>query len=502
MLALVLVLVACNNTTPETPEKPDTEDSETDDNETGTPDTGEEDTTDEGEEETPAGDVEITYLLLASGTDVDKIEEKINERLKELDATYTVNLVHYGWDNYTERLGLAARGTGDKFDIATTASWLGPYRTLVTDGGLMDITGLMEENMPNLYPTLAPEQIEGVKLDGKAYGVPTRFTAMMARDNFAWNMNMLEDLGFTFDDVKDLRTVESLEPMLKAFKDKYPNEYPLDSGSEWALRRVDSLIKTDENGDAVIENIFAADYMREALETIKKYADAGYIHPDAGSDLAPKQTDPETWLVMRAEGEPGAEALWSVGEKNTPIKSVLTAEDVFIGNANIQGKMTSVYAHSEHPAEALDFVDKIGTDEVIQNLLAWGIEGEHYNVVDGNVETTEAQGEGWAPWQAQLVSDAKRLPGPDVKAADDPELVEEVKAFEAELKPAADLGFTPSAELETKMGEIQAIKDTYYGDLARGRMETYDNFLSDLEAAGIDQLVTDLQAEYDAWKAQ
>lgn len=449
----------------------------------------------EGDDE----EITLTYLLLSQGKDKDMIQEKINERLKELNAGYKVNLVIYGWDNYNEKLGLAARGTGDEFDLATTASWLGPYRTLVADGGLLDITELIKTASPELYKTFRQEQLEGALIDGKLYGVPTRQTALMARDHFVWNISQLEEIGMKPEDVESLDTVESLEGPLKAYKEKFPDRYPLDGGSEWAVRRVDNLIKTDDNGDAVIENIFATDYMKKAFETIKSYADKGYIHPDAGSDLAPKQDDPDTWLVKRAEGEPGAEALWSDGW-GTPVKAVLTAEDIYIGNANIQGKMTSIYAHSKHPEEALDFIQKIGMDEVIQNLLAWGIEGEHYTMKDGQAIAVDGKEDKWAPWQAQLVSDAKRIPGPNVKSPDDPELKKEIEEFEGGLKPAADLGFTPSKEAEELMGQIQGIKDTYYPDLSRGKMETYEDFLSELDAAGIDDLVEQLKEEYQAWK--
>lgn len=448
-------------------------------------------------------DVTIRYLLLSSGSDLAKVQDKVNERLAELKAGYKVELVQYGWDNYATQIGLAARGTGEKFDIATTASWLGPYSTLVVDGGFLDLTDKLEKGLPELFKTLTKDQINAMKVNNKVYGVPTRYTAIMARDHFIWNVKALEELGFKPADVENLRTVESLEPMLQAYKEKYPDRYPLDGASEWALRRVDSLIKTDASGNAVIENIFAADYMKKTFETAKKYADAKYIHPDAGSDLAPKQTEPDTWLVRRGEGEPGFNAILEKDLK-TPVKLVLTSEDVFIGSANLTGKLTAVYSHTQYPDQALDFINKIGTDEKIQNLLAWGIEGVHYNVKDGHADKIkDANGKDltlYNPWQAQFVSDAKRLPAVGMKAANDPELQKEVAAFEAELKPAADLGFTPSTELQAKLGQVQAAKDTYYKDLSRGKMGQYDQFLKDLKALGIDDIIKQLQEEYSAWK--
>ncbi|MDO4779150.1 MAG: extracellular solute-binding protein [Tissierellia bacterium] len=487
VLAMVLSVAACGKTEEKKPEEPKKTEGEKKDEGEKKPD-----------EKKPAEDVTVTYLVLGSGTDKDEVTAKINERLAELKAGYKVELVLYGWDNYGEKLGLAARGTGDKFDIATVASWLGPYGTLVNEETLLDLKDLLPKAAPVLKETLTQTQLDGAMMKGGLYAIPTRATAVHARDYFVWNVKALEEIGVKVEEVAALRTVESLEPVLAKYKEKYPDRFPLDGGSEWAIRRVDSLVNTDKDGKAVIGNMFATPEFKKALEVIKGFAEKGYISPEAGSDQY-KQDEPDQWLVKRAEGEPGAEALWTDGFK-TPVKAVLTAEDIFTRSDMIQGKMTAVYKHSKNPEQALNFIEKIATDATIQNLLAWGIEGKHYTLKDGKAVATEARNEGWNLWQNQLVSDKTRLPNPLQKAQDDPALVEEVKAFEAELKPAADLGFTPSAAYLEKFAAIKAVKDKHYKALARGKMETYDQFLKDLEAAGIKEAVEMLQKEYDAWK--
>ncbi|MDO5026244.1 MAG: hypothetical protein Q4E50_00270 [Tissierellia bacterium] len=444
----------------------------------------------------------ITYLLLGSGKDMTEVEAKINERLDELKANYNVKLLMYGWDNYAEKLGLAARGSGDKFDLATTASWLGPYATLVNDQGFADITDLLDKNAPELKKSLSEEQLKGVSIDGKIYGIPTTIDRVpMARDHFIWNINELEKIGKKPEDVDKLDTVESLEPILKEYKEKFPEKYPLDGGSEWAVRRVDNLIKTNEDGSALIENIFAADYMKTAFETAKKYADAKYIHPEAGVDGSTfKQDDPDTWLVKRGEGEPGALGDWTAAYK-TPIHTVFTAEDIYIGNANVQGKITAVYNHSENKEEAVNFIEKIATDEVIQNLLAWGIEGKHYTLKDGKAIPDAKKDEGWAGWGNQFVSNEKRHPNENQYKPEDPALKERIDAHLKDLKPGADLGFNPSQDLVEKLNQINEVKNTYYPELSRGRGD-YAAFLQALKDANVDSVVEELQTEYDAWKAQ
>lgn len=449
----------------------------------------------------PGEDITLTYFLHGKGKDQAQVEEKVNARLAELNAGYKVKFIMNSWGEYEQKLPLAARGAGDYFDIATTASWLGNYAGLANEGSFLDITELAKEKAPKLYGTLSENQIKGATVNGKLYGIPTTVSgASMARDHFVWSIEELANIGKTPEDVQKIRTVEELEPLLKEWKEKYPDKYPLDGGSEWAVRRVDNLIKTKEDGSAVIENIFEADYMKKALDTIKAYKDAKYIHQEAGVENSTfKQEEPGTWLVKRAEGEPGANALWSIGWK-TPVVAVPTAEDIYISNANVQGKLTSIYAHTKYPDQAMNFIELIATDDVIQNLLAWGIEGTHYKLEDGRAIETPEKAEGWNTWQAQFVTDAKRLPNKDQLKQDDPKFKEEVEKFNAEIKPAADLGFTPSPELVEQLGQIFKVKNDYYKDLNRGRNEKQNEFYEKLKAANIDDVLAKLQQEYDAWK--
>lgn len=475
MLALVLVfgLVACGQKKNETKKE-------------------------EKKAETPT----ITYLVHASGKDKDKVAEKINERLAELKAGYKIKFMAFSWGDYETKIGLLARGADkETFDLATTASWLGPFKTLVADKALLDLTPYLEKNAPKLAKSLTDAQKAGASIDGKLYGIQTIIDkAPMARDMFIWNVKELEKIGKKPADVQNITDTKGLEPILKAYKEKFPEKTPM-RGDVWAERRLDNFIRTKSDGTYTVENYLASPELKAKFELVAKYRDAGYLGKESGTENDPlkeTQKQPDQWLVSRGEGEPGSEATWTDSNK-TPVVAVPVAEDNILYNENVQGKLTSVYAHTKYPEQAVNFIELARFDEKIQNLLAWGIEGTHYNVKDGRAVPVDKQ-EGWSPWRNQWSNDV-RIPEPAGADINSPELQKKIEEYIKPIVPAADLGFNPSPDLQQKITNVLAARDGI-GDLQNGRMDVYEEFVNRVKSAGADEMVKELKAEFDAWYAK
>lgn len=444
----------------------------------------------------------IKYMVLAGGNGKDMIEEALNKRLDELEAGYHVSLIVYGWDNYAEKVGLSARGAAadeEIFDLATTASWLGPYVTLVNEETLLDLTPYLDAQ-PELKESLSESSLKGATINGGIYGIQTIIDGTpMARDYYGWNVAELEKIGMTTEDVKDIDTIEGLEPILKAYKEKFPEKYPLRGGDGLAFRRI-NLITTKPDGSYEINNVYEQDWLKEKFEVTAKYLEAGYLHPEAGYDQASEAQKPaDQWLVFKAEGEPGAGSTWTE-QNETPVYMTPAAEDTVVYGNIVQGKLTSVYRHTKYPEQAVDFIAKAKFDEQIQNILAWGIEGETYTIENGKAVWIEGQ-EIWNPWQNQWSNDV-RIPSVEGEAVDSPEMQELIKRHNAPLIPAVDLGFLPSTELQEKMDQIGAATTDHMKDVQNGRFASYEIMLKEAKDAGIDEVVEELKAEFEAWKAE
>lgn len=466
-------------------------------------DTGKETNTETSTEGGETADVPvIKYMILAGGTGKDKIEEALNKRLDELNAGYHVSLIVYGWDNYAEKVGLSARGAAadeEIFDLATTASWLGPYLTLVNEETLLDLTPYLDAQ-PELKESLSESSLKGATVNGGIYGIQTIIDGTpMARDYYGWNVAELEKIGKTVEDVKDIDTLEGLEPILKAYKEKFPEKYPLRGGGGLAFRRI-NLITTKPDGSYEINNVYEQDWLKQKFEVTAKYLEAGYLHPEAGYDQAEEAQKPaDQWLVFKAEGEPGAGSTWTE-QNETPVYMTPAAEDTVVYSNIVQGKLTSVYKHTKYPEYAVDFIAKVKFDEQIQNILAWGIEGETYTVEDGKATWVEGQ-EIWNPWQNQWSNDV-RMPSVEGEAVNSPEMQALIERHNKPLIPAADLGFLPSAELQEKMDQVGAAVNDHMTDVQNGRFASYEVMLKEAKDAGVDEVVEKLKEEFEAWKAE
>lgn len=445
----------------------------------------------------------LKYMVLSGGTGKDMIEEALNARLDELEAGYHISLIPYGWDNYAEKVGLSARGAAadeEIFDLATTASWLGPYATLVREETLLDLTPYLDAQ-PELKESLSESSLKGATINGGLYGIQTIIDGTpMARDYYGWNLTELEKIGMTEEDVKGIDTIEELEPILKAYKEKFPEKYPLRGGGGLAFRRI-NLLTTKPDGSYEINNVYEQPWLREKFEVTAKYLEAGYLHPEAGNPAAEElQKSVDQWLVFKAEGEPGAYATWEE-QNGTPIYMEPSAEDTVVYANIVQGKLTSVYRHTKYPEQAVDFIAKAKFDEKIQNILAWGIEGETYTLDEnGRAVWVEGQ-ELWNPWQHQWSND-KRIASTVGDPVESDIMQEKIKAHNEALIPSADLGFTPSVELQEKMDQIFAATDPYMLDAQNGRIDFLDTMIQAAKDAGVDEVVEELTKEFEAWKAE
>lgn len=489
LLALVLVfsLVACSTGTDDT---------------TGET-TPEGETTTEGET-TAEGEVPVLkYMVLSGGSGTEQIEEALNARLDELEAGYHVKFIVYGWDNYAEQVGLSARGAASEdgiFDLATTASWLGPYQTLVREETLLDLTPYLDGE-PELRDSLSESSIKGATINGGLYGIQTIIDGTpMARDYYGWNLSELEKIGLTEDDVKDIDTIEGLEPILAQYKEAFPEKYPLRGGGGLAFRRI-NLLTTFADGSHEISNVYGSDWLREKFEVTADYREKGYLHPEAGYDVAAEAQKPsDQWLVFKSEGEPGAYSVWA-DQEEVPVLATPAADDTVVYSNIVQGKLTSLYRHTQYPEEAMDLISKIKFDEQIQNILAWGIEGETYTI-DENGKATWVEGqEIWNPWQHQWSNDV-RIPSTNGEALDSPEMEERIAKHNEPLIPAVDLGFVPSEGLQEKMAQVDAATVDLMVDVQNGRIDQLQTMIDAAEGAGVNEVVTELTSEFEAWKAE
>ena len=503
-LMLALGLSACGNN-----EKPAEEPKETETTETAETEEKAEDKKDEKVKDKEDGDIPtLTYLDIGTpqpGTE--ETVEKINEYLDEQEAGYHLNLVFYDWGDYEQRLQLAS-STGEDWDLAFTASWAGPYKTLVSQNALMDLTDLMEGK--EFVDLINPDMLKGVSMDGKIYGIPAAYPGVVAANQFVWTKKYVDKYDI---DYKNVTNITELEPIFEEIKEKEGMEYPFGVSKDFLFAMpepeyvvTDGVAVKEEDGKLVAYNRYDSELFKEQIMKMKDYMDKGYISPSA-PQVEPGTVMPEDEvLITEGEGEPGSAAIWSVAPRNEVVSNIV-GDKVVVSNDKAQGKMVSINSQSENPELAMDFINRMFTDQKLQDMLCYGIEGKNFEYKDGKVVKHNAESDGvdndYDVPAFTFLSALNRTPLEGAPGIGDEEFDKEAEEFEGKLIASPVLGFTlDESGIATEIANIQQSVNEYTINLKTGAFDEsyYDEFLEKLNTAGIEKVLEEVQAQLDKWQ--
>lgn len=189
--------------------------------------------------------------LMFPGTpqkDVALIEAEANKYLKDkLNVTLKLNAVDWGqWDN---KLNLMI-ASNEPADIIFTAAWQ-RYAINVAKGAFLELGPLIDKDAPDLKKELDPAFLEGSKINGKNYGIPTN-KELAATRGVVYRQDLVDKYQL---DVSKVKTWADLEPLLKVIKEKEPNITPffMSSGSNGVFDGLD----WDSLGDGAIPGVIS-----------------------------------------------------------------------------------------------------------------------------------------------------------------------------------------------------------------------------------------------------
>ena len=216
------------------------------------------------------------------------IEKKVGAKL---------DIQYLGWGDYAQKMNVII-SSGENYDIAFANN----YVINAQKGAYADLTELYKKEGKDLYKALDPAYIKGNTVNGKIYAVPVAANVASSQ-NFAFNGPLLEKYGIDVSNVKDYA---SLEPVLKAIKEKDPNVVPFAMNKSYGgpsddfdYVAVDGLpFVVDLKGDTtkIVDRYTIPRYV-ENLKTLHKYYEAGYIPKDVATSDTGYDLSQDTWLV-------------------------------------------------------------------------------------------------------------------------------------------------------------------------------------------------------------
>jgi len=507
-LALVLIVSGCGNgnnnggTTPPPGEPPS--------NSTNEPAPG--DSTDASKLEP----VELAwYVMGTQQKDIEEVEAAVNDYLKDkINATLKIKFIE--WSSFDQKLN-AMTATGENFDLVFTASFVNNYVTNAGKGAFMPLNDLVEQYGPHIKEKFN-QYLGPASIDGTLYAIPYNISAMAQQRGINVSKELADKYGFDPNGIKQL---SDFEPLYEQIVQNEPGIIPLGmDNSQRSYQAMytlpfqfidNKLTGAVRNGDDTftVVNQYATPEFKAYVDKMRDWSKRGFINKDAvslkDSDTPLKAGKFAGIVDNKAPG-------WDVSFKTNygfDIYQVATTEPE-ITTSGIFISMTAISKTSKNPERAMMLIDLVNSDPHLLNLLSYGIEGKHYEVVDDandikivkrpdgiTAETNgyDLSGGGWVfgdPWMLYDYS---------------PDRVEQVaaqKAFVENAKQSPLVGFVFNPEpVKTQVASVTAIFDQYMPELGSGTSTEakLDEFLDKLNKSGADAIIKEMQAQLDAWKA-
>lgn len=443
----------------------------------------------------------IWYTIGTPQKDVDRVMEEVSKYTKEkINATITMKMVD--WGDYQQKMQVNV-ASGEPMDILFTSAGGFDYVQNARKGAFLQIDDLLEQYGKELKATIDPAFLEGSKVDGHNYGIPAN-KELPQQEVWRFNKSLVDKYNL---DITNVRSLDSIEPLLETIKENEPTitTFAMDKNYvpyvpyDYVITNLPLAVKLDTT-DYKIVNILETPEMKEALTTMRKYYQAGYVAPEAAttgstSDLMTSGQ----WFMDRAQTQPSADNLWSASY-GYPVVST-PASDAIITNTSVQGSIMAISANSEYPEKAMEFLNLLNTDPVLRNMVDSGIEGVHYKKLDDTHYENLAESKNYDMPSYSLGNNMLLYLNP----TDPDDKWEQFKEFNAAGVSSPILSFNfDSTKVATQMAAVQNVKEQFWSSLMTGTVdpESYlPKAIEKFKEAGLDEVIAEAQAQLDAWRA-
>lgn len=475
------------------------------------------------------------YMMNSPVNDFDRVMKKANEIIgKEINAKLDLILVDSS--TYAEKMNLMIN-SGDDWDLSFTANWGGiNFFENATKGAYADLTDLLPKYAPETYSRIPEGLWEGVKVNGKIYGlVNYQQWGTAKRDGFKFRSDLVDETGFDWKAVKDKTAIDALDkigPFLGDALAKHREMIGFETSSIESLFASNPLLWNMEavgdtsipgwinldNQDKVI-NQFETEDFAKYTEIMRDWFLKGYVRKDGATvkDTSPDRKAAKfvaektgSWPDnIEYPGNPDASNMsMTKSAGNAPAVTVSTSRTMIPAGAASTAAI-AINSESKHIEKALQLVELLNTNDDLYKLITLGEEGVDYNY-DENGKFTMVEGKynfNFNEWQIGQ-SYSPNFNRTNYDKNKDGEIQRETQKIiyeadkTAEISPVTGFVFD-STPVKTQLANCSAVTTEMIPALSSGSVDpakVLPEFLKRLKAAGVDDIIKEKQAQYDAWR--
>ena len=302
--------------------------------------------------------------------------------------------------------------------------------------------------------------------------------------------------------MKDLGT---LTETLTAMKDsKGEASFPLNqNGATWVAFEYDNLgtgllpigVRYDDK-EAKVVSVLEQEDIQASLDTFHEWYQAGIINSDAATK--PEENNYKPCSV--AQGWSGA-AVTTWGPNMGVEAAVTKLGPTIISNDTVRGSMSCISANCANPEKALQLLELVNTDSYVRDLLYYGVQGDDWDYTDDSKEWVHRNNANWTMAGYTQGSFFAVTPTDDF----DFNQYDEVKELNENASPSVMLGFSlDTTNFKDQLTNCVAVYERYKGELLTGTRATDEivpQIMSEMRAAGFDEIVAQCQEQVDAFLA-
>ena len=286
--------------------------------------------------------------------------------------------------------------SGEYYDMIFTCEWLNNYNVNAGKGLYYDISQLVREETPALYEEIG-DYWDCARVDGHIYGVPT-LKDMGSEMMFRLNADYFE--GEKGMKIPESMAFEDIEPYLAAWKADHPHKYPLamDKGgipgfTNFLERIISTVIFVPYEGEGAprVVPIWENEKLMNRYRLLHRWYRLGYIAPDAS---ATSSADADKSIPVRfGVAWRGYQGFSNPADWGFHVKTSIY-DGPYISPATERGAMTAICAacSEERARAALRYLELLNTDRHFRDILAYGIEGKHFEYLENGTILRTQQG--------------------------------------------------------------------------------------------------------------
>jgi putative aldouronate transport system substrate-binding protein len=270
-------------------------------------------------------------------------------------------------------------------------------------------------------------------------------------------------------------------------------------------------------GSTKVVTIFEDPEIMERYRALADWYQKGLINPDAAL-ITETAIDTSKERIDMVQAWPGYD--YSVGNGYPTAMTLYAGPNLNV--AGVQGSMQALSVALEDDTAkrdaALKVIELAHIDKEVANILRFGEEGYHWNYVDaekypelaGCVQRTQAGSDNystWAfAWPANFITSFPVTQGM-LDGVDAPPVMDQYENYYKLVAEEAKVSAMGSFKMDTSrwtdaIAEMTAIKDEYFSDFATGTRsidDVYPEFIEKMNAAGLQEMIADAQAQLYAY---